>query len=79
MGIKKIEPSWTAICDRCGAFEEGCKSANRPHGWAEIKMMQEAEDYQGSPIADASFGRLVCRTCREEFTRMFNIWLKEGE
>jgi hypothetical protein len=64
VGYKEIPVKYVYTCDHCGHCEEKKLKTERPMGWALVKFIQGAEDFQGVEVADASYTRLLCRKCR---------------
>lgn len=69
MAVREIPATKEWCCDICAKTEV---RANRPAYWANLHLQQDAYDYQGTAVADASVKRLLCSKCREAVIAAIN-------
>jgi len=62
MAIKDIKQHWIVACDCCGV-EKTQAGTYRPSKWVGIKVAQDALDYSGAAVADASVDLMLCAEC----------------
>ena len=77
MGTQRVPAKYLHVCDGCAA-EIGQESAGRPPHWSELTLAQDAYDFQGSAVADATIKRLLCRKCTALVSSAINQAI-EGE
>jgi hypothetical protein len=68
MAIREIPRSFEYTCDGCRTVHvqenaSGHYTNSRPSHWAHLKIEQDAHDFQGQAVADASITRLLCPVC----------------
>ena len=74
MAVKEVPVSYIHTCDGCKC-EETTKTKTRPKFWSELKLLQDAYDYQGCAVADGSISRSLCLNCTSKVTKAINASL----
>lgn len=69
MPVREIPATKEWCCDLC---RKTVIDTSRPKYWANLHLQQDAYDYQGAAVADASVKRLLCDSCREKVMNAIN-------
>lgn len=69
MGMREIPATKEWCCDLC---KTTAVAPSRPPHWANLHLQQDAYDYQGAAVADASIKRLLCGDCRDKIVTAIN-------
>ena len=75
MSIKEIKQHWIIACDCCGV-EKTQTGTHRPSTWIGIKVDQDALDYSGAAVADASVDLVLCGECGPQVIMAMNASVK---
>ncbi len=71
MAIREIPAAFEHACDACGkAVQKPTKS--RPEYWCGLVVEQDAYDYQGHAVADATIRRVLCGECKTVVVKAIN-------
>lgn len=84
MAIREIPKAFDYICDVCGKTHRqenagGHYTDSRPPYWATLIVSQDAYDFQGTAVADATIRRLLCDDCRSSAIKAINDWAADAK
>ena len=74
MGVEEIPQSFVYKCDGCGK-PQVTPTKRRPAHWAELRLAQDAYDFQGCAVADGTIERLLCSDCTQKVVDAINAIL----
>jgi hypothetical protein len=76
MAVEKIPQVFRYTCDVCKRVHvhTGPYVDSRPPDWAQLTLAQDAHDFQGAAVADATIKRLLCDKCAVDAGKVLNAW-----
>lgn len=78
MGTKQVPQSYIHSCDGCDVVQRS-EHVSRPKHWSDLTLSQDAYDYQGCAVADATVRRLLCNACTEKVAAAINATLSKSQ
>ena len=66
MAIRQLTPSFTYICDACGAETAHGSLDTRPPYWSQLRIGRNNYDANGVAIGDGTIDCVLCCKCAHE-------------